>query len=40
MAMHAKVDDVADAQCVDISQLRFGRLTGELFAEVGDGMKG
>src|SRR5690349_23333588 len=28
MAMQAKVNDVADAQCVDISQLRFGRLTG------------
>jgi hypothetical protein len=28
MAIQAKVDDVADAQCVDISQLRFGRLTG------------
>jgi hypothetical protein len=26
--MQAKVDDVADAQYVDISQLRFGRLTG------------
>jgi hypothetical protein len=26
--MQAKVDDVADAQCVDISQLRFGRLAG------------
>ena len=28
VAMQAKVDDVADAQCVDISQLWFGRLTG------------
>jgi hypothetical protein len=28
MAIQAKVDDVADAQCVDISQLGFGRLTG------------
>ena len=28
MAMQAEIDDVADAQCVDISQLRFGRLTG------------
>ena len=28
MAMQAKVDDVADAQCVNVSQLRFGRLAG------------
>ena len=28
MAMQPEIDDVADAQCVDISQLRFGRLTG------------
>src|ERR1700736_2147139 len=28
MAMQAKVDDVADAQCLDISQLGFGRLPG------------
>jgi hypothetical protein len=26
--MQAKVDDVADAQCVNVSQLRFGRLAG------------
>src|SRR5271157_1970211 len=28
MGVKAEVDDVADAQCVDISQLRFGRLAG------------